>query len=72
MSFLLFLPLFVISCNSNSEVNDTPLIYLGGYHSSVITQDEKLYIWGRNMYGELGDDTKISKSTPIDITSKFS
>ena len=67
----LFLPLLVISCNSNSKANETTQIFLGGYHSSLITQDGNLYFWGRNMYGGLGDGTTVSKSTPIDITSEL-
>jgi len=68
---LLLIALIAIGCNSTSTTNDTTQIFLGGYHSSAITQDGEVYIWGRNMYGGLGDDTKISKSTPIDITSEL-
>ena len=69
--YLLLIALIAIGCNSTSTTNDTTQIFLGGYHSSAITQDEAVYIWGRNMYGGLGDGTKISKSTPMDITSEL-
>jgi len=69
--FLLLIPLLTISCNSTLTTNETTQIFLGGYHSSLITQDGEVYIWGRNMYGGLGDSTRTSKSTPIDITSEL-
>jgi alpha-tubulin suppressor-like RCC1 family protein len=69
--YLLLIPFLAISCNSTPTTNETTQIFLGGYHSSVITEDGKVYIWGRNMYGGLGDGTKISKSTPIEITSEL-
>ncbi|MBN2880892.1 hypothetical protein JXM83_02460 [Candidatus Woesearchaeota archaeon] len=68
---MLLIPLVVIGCNSTSTQNETTQIFLGGYHSSVITQDGKVYTWGRNMYGGLGDSTRISNSTPIVITSEL-
>ena len=69
--YLLLIPLLAISCNSTPTTNDTTQIFLGGYHSSVITQEGVVYIWGRNMYGGLGDGTTTSKTTPIDITSEL-
>jgi len=69
--YLLLIALIVIGCNSTPTTNETTQIFLGRYHSSVITQDGEIYIWGRNMYGQLGDGTSVSKSIPVDVTSKF-
>jgi len=70
-SLMFFMILVIIGCNFTSTQNETTQIFLGGYHSSVITQDGKVYTWGRNMYGGLGDSTRVSKSIPIDITSEL-
>jgi uncharacterized repeat protein (TIGR02543 family) len=47
-------------------------VSLGGYHMSAITSAGRILIWGRNDYQQLGDGTGVNKSTPIEITSRFS
>jgi alpha-tubulin suppressor-like RCC1 family protein len=37
----------------------------GGYHITAIKTDGTLWIWGRNDYGQLGDNTGINRSTPV-------
>jgi alpha-tubulin suppressor-like RCC1 family protein len=37
----------------------------GGYHTSAIKTDGTLWTWGRNSYGNLGDNTIINRSTPV-------
>jgi alpha-tubulin suppressor-like RCC1 family protein len=37
----------------------------GGFHTAAIKTDGTLWTWGRNSYGNLGDDTIISRSTPV-------
>lgn len=44
---------------------------LGFAHSSVLTSLGKLFVWGRNDFGQLGDGTTSDRHTPIDITSRF-
>ena len=36
----------------------------GGTHSLALTSDGHLWAWGDNTYGELGDGTTISRTTP--------
>ena len=36
----------------------------GGYHSLAIGSDGKLYVWGSNADGQLGDGTNTSQTTP--------
>ena len=40
----------------------------GGYFSSAIKTDGTLWIWGNNRSGELGDNTIVNKSSPIQIS----
>ena len=47
-------------------------ISLGENHSSAITSTGRIFMWGRNNYGQLGDGTTLSKTTPIEITNQFS
>ncbi|MCF7924822.1 MAG: hypothetical protein K9L64_06955, partial [Candidatus Izimaplasma sp.] len=46
-------------------------VSMGYRHSSVITSEGRLFTWGSNLYGQLGDGTIASKSTPTDITGQF-
>jgi alpha-tubulin suppressor-like RCC1 family protein len=41
----------------------------GGYaHVAAVKTDGTLWLWGRNAYGQLGDNTIVSKSSPVQIT----
>ena len=46
-------------------------ISLGGAHSSALTSTGRLFTWGSNSQGQLGDGTTVNKLTPIDISNKF-
>jgi alpha-tubulin suppressor-like RCC1 family protein len=38
----------------------------GGYHTSAIKTDGTLWTWGRNSFGQLGDNTSgVNRSTPV-------
>ena len=43
----------------------------GGYHSIALTSNGRIFIWGRNHEGQLGNGTAINSSIPIEITTKF-
>ncbi len=47
-------------------------ISLGSYHTCAIKQDSSLWCWGLNYYGQLGDGTNESKSTPVQIMAGVS
>ncbi|MGM0495363.1 MAG: RCC1 domain-containing protein [Bacillota bacterium] len=72
-ALVLFMALVIIGCNSviDSNGEKTSQVFLGGYHSLEITPEGQISTWGRNLYGQLGDGTRNSKLTPVDITSEF-
>jgi alpha-tubulin suppressor-like RCC1 family protein len=37
----------------------------GGNHTAAIKTDGTLWLWGQNSYAQLGDDTNVSKSSPV-------
>ena len=41
----------------------------GGYHTAAIKTDGTLWLWGQNYYGQLGDNTAVSKSSPVQTIS---
>lgn len=54
------------------QANDRIIsIAAGSSHSALLTIEGRLFMWGRNVYGQLGDRSNSSKNTPIDITSNF-
>ena len=38
-------------------------------HTLAITSGNQLWVWGKNNYGQLGDNTAVNKSSPIQIAS---
>ena len=38
-------------------------------HTAAIDENGKIYAWGSNSYGQLGDDTNIDRKVPVLITS---
>ena len=41
------------------------LVAAGQYHTAAIKTDGTLWLWGRNTYGQLGDNTTANKSSPV-------
>jgi alpha-tubulin suppressor-like RCC1 family protein len=73
-SLMFFMILVIIGCNSVTDSNGekTSQVFLGDYHSSEITPEGQIFTWGRNLWGQLGDDgARNSKSTPVNITLEF-
>jgi alpha-tubulin suppressor-like RCC1 family protein len=46
-------------------------ISLGGFHSSALSSNGRVFTWGYNNFGQLGDNTTTNKSVPTEITSRF-
>jgi len=44
---------------------DWSQIACGYYHSGATKDDGTLWVWGRDTHGQLGDNTVVSKSSPI-------
>ncbi len=40
----------------------------GSSHTCVIASDNKVYCWGYNSYGQLGDGTTTNRSTPVAVS----
>ena len=61
-----------ITSNFNLDEGETlTQISLGGYHSSALTSEGRLFTWGDNFIGQLGDGTHTNRHTPTEITSNF-
>ena len=61
-----------ITGHFNLEVGETvTYLSMGVLHSSAITSLGRLFMWGDNSYGQLGNNSTIHSSLPIDITNQF-
>lgn len=43
----------------------------GGFHTVGLRSDGTLWSWGHNSYGQLGDGTSITKSSPVSVVGGF-
>ena len=59
--------------NHFNLVNEETIVsvILGAAHSNVLTSEGRVFMWGYNIYGQLGDGTNLSKNLPNDITDIF-
>jgi alpha-tubulin suppressor-like RCC1 family protein len=57
-----------IDIGNNDKIVD---VVLGFYHSSALTYSGKVFMWGDNNFGQIGDNTNFRKMIPIDISSSF-
>lgn len=46
-------------------------VSVGTYNSVVVTNKNRVFIWGSNGDGQLGNNTRIDASIPLEITARF-
>jgi uncharacterized repeat protein (TIGR02543 family) len=62
-----------ITSRFNLAIGDKILsISLGDDHSSAMSSNGRVFTWGANSVGQLGDDTTTQRNIPTEITSRFS
>src|SRR5438093_1406474 len=44
-----------------------PALAAGSQHSLLLTADGDVWAWGANNYGQLGDRTMVTRTTPVHI-----
>jgi hypothetical protein len=47
-------------------------VLAGGYHSCGVTSDSRVYCWGHNGYGQLGDGTTTGRLKPVAVAGGLS
>jgi alpha-tubulin suppressor-like RCC1 family protein len=63
-----------ISANGNSPLTGMTAITAGGSHSLALTSDGKVWAWGYNGYGQLGQGKKntVDSNIPLPVMSNYS
>tara|TARA_B100000683_G_scaffold209700_1_gene204067 strand:+ start:813 stop:2642 length:1830 start_codon:yes stop_codon:yes gene_type:complete len=51
------------------DFKDVHYIAAGAYHMCAIKSDQTLWCWGSNAFGELGDNTTITRREPVQVTA---
>lgn len=64
-------PVDITSLFNLSSEETIVQIKTSGYHSIALSSKGRVFTWGRNDYGQLGDGTNIGKFIPIEITEQF-
>lgn len=57
-----------VSGSEDEEVTYGPVVSAGVSSTAIVTGDGDLYTWGYNSYGQLGDGTRNTRTTPTNIT----
>ena len=57
--------------NGNTSNQDVKFAYIsaGEYHNLALTTNRKLYVWGYNVYGQLGTNSTDTINSPTQITN---
>ena len=65
-------PLPICISNKENELKGKKIISIsaGGYHTVAIDEEGKVYTWGNNEVGQLGDGTTTNSVLPICISDK--
>ncbi|HUT69838.1 MAG TPA: Calx-beta domain-containing protein [Desulfatiglandales bacterium] len=58
-----------IAVLDNDEVTVSPSIAGGGAHTLALKDDDTLWAWGYNYYGQLGDGTTTDRTTPVQVSN---
>jgi alpha-tubulin suppressor-like RCC1 family protein len=57
------------SAVQSGDYKVTGAVAAGGKHSLGLRSDEKLWAWGTNVHGQLGDGTTTTSLTPVELVS---
>ncbi len=65
-------PIEVLGVSGVEYLTDISQISTGGYHAVALKSDgTRVYAWGYNCYGQLGDSTMTNRSTPVTTVVLF-
>lgn len=55
-----------------TEEETITTVFLKGESVLILTSNNRIFTWGNNQFGQLGDGTYLDRSTPVDITPRLS
>lgn len=67
-----FIPVDITTHLPLFEDETIVMINAGAYHSFAITSFNRVFAWGANGHGQLGDGSKQDRLSPVEMTTSFS
>lgn len=64
-------PTQVLGVNGEGYLENIKQISAGAYSGYALTQDGKVLAWGRNTYGQLGNNSTKDSGTPVYVKNKY-
>jgi alpha-tubulin suppressor-like RCC1 family protein len=64
-----FVPVKVVNETNTGDLINIKRVTGGATHSTVLSNDDFFYAWGKNNYGQFGDGTYSNRNKPIKLTS---
>ena len=64
------MPTQVLGKDANGFLTDIQMIASGTNHVLALKNDGTVWAWGYNNYGQLGDNTQITRYTPVQVLSE--
>ena len=52
-----------------ARIGDATAIAVAADHACVIRAGAKLWCWGRNEHGQVGDGTTVERAVPVEVSS---
>ena len=46
-------------------------VFSGDYYSFAVSATGRVFAWGKNNYGQLGDGSRMDRNQPVEITNQF-
>ncbi len=62
-----FVPVQVLDSAGAGELTAVQDISCGYYHTCAVRTDGSLWCWGKNSYGQLGDDSTVDRHLPVQV-----
>jgi uncharacterized repeat protein (TIGR02543 family) len=62
------IPMSIFSLNQSEKIIN---ISNGASHSSALTNNGRVFMWGYNFSGQLGNGNKVNQISPVEITRNF-
>lgn len=56
---------------SGDYFDNVTAVAAGASHTAALKNDGTVWAWGGNFFGQLGDNTKIDKSVPVQVRDQF-
>ncbi|HQN77039.1 MAG TPA: hypothetical protein PLP45_01970 [Syntrophales bacterium] len=62
-----YTPVQVVGAGGTGFLTDVIAVAAGWYHTIILKNDGTVWVWGKNNYGQLGDNTTTDRWAPVQV-----